>query len=191
MKSTQRKSDILERLKAGELEAALKQIADFQVRLEASDFDRIVSLLEKELKQCVSEEQFRSAKRLKRIIDAISSLRKSDADPSTILDPALLPEGYNGKILLISVSGGIMQNTVILRSGDLWHSEILRETREEIKDLGLVSSGAYPLGGAWAHFEKDGAILIWGTSDQYGACDKETAAQLLKKIHPDKEIRVE
>jgi hypothetical protein len=191
MKSTQRKSDVLELLKAGELEAALKQTADFQVRLEASDFDRIISLLEKELKQRVSEEQFRSAKRLKRIINTITSLRKNGTDPSNILDPVLLPKGYNGKILLISVFGGIMQNTVILRSGDLWHSEILRESREEIKDLGLVSSGAYPLGGAWARFEKDRAILIWGTSDQYGACDKETAAQLLRAEHPDKEILIE
>ena len=167
------------------------EVAHDHVRLESSDFDRIVSLLAEDLKHSTSEEDFRATKRLKRITNAITSLRKHGPDPSNILNPALLPEGYHGKILLISVSGGIMQNTVILRSGDLWHSEILRETREEIKDLGLVSSGAYPLGGAWARFDMGGAILIWGTSDQYGACDKETAAQLLKKAYPDKQIRIE
>ena len=191
MDSMHRKIAILEQLKAGELEIALKQIAEFQIKLKTSDFDQINTVLKKEVKQSISTEDFRGAKRFKRLIKAIKSLGKYGPDPANILDPVLLPEGYNGKILLISVSGGIMLNTVILRSGDLWHSEILRETREEIKDLGLVSSQAYPLGGAWARFEKGGAILIWGTSDQYGACDKDTAAQLLKMFYPDIEIKVE
>ena len=98
---------------------------------------------------------------------------------------------FIGKILLLSVTGGAIENTVILRSGDLWHSEILRETQAEIKDLGLVSSDAYPLGGAWARFEKDSSIIIWGTSDQFVACDKETAAKLIKIAYPDKELLIE
>jgi hypothetical protein len=121
----------------------------------------------------------------------MKSLRRHGPDPACILEPVILPEGYHGKILLLSVSGGIIEYTVILRSGDLWHSEILRETQEEIKDLGLISSEAYPLGGGWARFENDESILIWGTSDQFGACDKEAAAQLLKITHPHKAIKIE
>ncbi|MBW2441976.1 MAG: hypothetical protein JRH12_15965, partial [Deltaproteobacteria bacterium] len=43
----------------------------------------------------------------------------------------ILPEGYNGKILLVSVSGGGIPKSVLLRSGDLWHREILRNTAAE------------------------------------------------------------
>ena len=191
MQKTDRKSAVLEQLQAGELEAALKQIAEFQVKLKASDFDGIAALLAEDLERSISEEDYRAAKRFKRLIGAVKSLSKYGPDPAKILNPVILPDGYNGKILLISVSGGIIENTVILRSGDLWHSEILREAREEIKDLGLVKSEAYPVGGAWARFQEDGCILIWGTSDQYGACDKQTAARLLKVIYPDKQIKIE
>ena len=191
MDSIHRKIAILEQLKAGKLETALKQIAKFQIKLKTSDLDQIITLLEKEVKQSISTEDFRGAKRFKRLIRAIKSLSKHGPDPANILDPVILPDGYNGKILLISISGGIIENTVILRSGDLWHHEILREAREEIKDLGLVNSEAYPLGGAWARFEEDGCILIWGTSDQFGACDKDTASRLLKVTHPNKQIKIE
>ena len=57
-------------------------------------------------------------------------------------------------------------------------------------DLGLLSSKAYPLGGAWARFESDSSIVISGTSDQFGACDKEAAAKLIKIIYPHKEILI-
>lgn len=191
MQLQNRKSTILEHLKAGELEVALKQIAEFQVTLKSSDFDPILTRLKIDLKQQVSTEQFRSANRLNRIITALKSLQQQGPDPACILDPVILPQGYHGKILLVSVSGGIIQNSVILRSGDQWHNEILRETQAEIKDLGLISSDAYPLGGAWARFEKDGSILIWGTSDQFGACDKETAAQLVRNTYSDRNISIE
>jgi len=191
MQPKNRKSTILEHLKAGELEVALNQIAEFQVTLRPSDFDPVIAVLKADLKQCVSKEQMRSAQRLNRIITALKSLQRHGPDPSNILDPIVLLEGYQGKVLLASVSGGIIENTVILRSGDLWHNEILRATQAEIKDLGLVSSDAYPLGGAWVGFENPATIRIWGTSDQFGACDKETAAQLIKIVFPDKEIEIE
>ena len=185
------KSEILEHFKAGELEVALMRIVEFKIRLEKSDYDQIISFLEQELEHNVSNQQIRSAKRLERIMHSLNSFRAHGLDPSNILEPVILPDGYHGKILLLTVSGGVLENNVILRSGDLWHSEILRETQEEIKDLGLTGSDAYPLGGAWARFENDSSILIWGTSDQFGACDKEAAAQLIKKVYPDKEIWIE
>jgi hypothetical protein len=58
-------------------------------------------------------------------------------------------------------------------------------------DLGLISSKAYPLGGAWARFENNDSIIIWGTSDQFGACDKEAAAKLVKIEYPNKELLIE
>ncbi len=175
---------------AGQLEIALMQIDESKIRLKHSDYDQIISFLKQEIEQYVSNQQVRSAKRLGRIMHSVQSFRTHGLDPSNILEPVILPDGYHGKILLLSVSGGILENNVILRSGDLWHSEILREAQEEIKDLGLISSKAYPLGGAWARFENNSSIIIWGTSDQFGACDKEAAAKLIKIVYPDKELLI-
>ena len=182
------KAAILEHFKAGELEVALMQIDESKVRLEKSDYDQIITFLEQELEQNVSNQQIRSAKRLERIMHSLKSFRTHGLDRSRILEPVILPDGYHGKILLLSVSGGVLEKNLILRSGDLWHSEILRETREEIRDLGLTSTKAYPLGGAWARFEDDSSIVIWGTSDQFGACDRKAAAQLIGAEYPHKKI---
>ena len=185
------KSAIIEHFKAGEFEVALRQSGESKVRLKKPDYDQIISFLKQELERNVSNQQIRFAKRLARIIHSVKSFRTYGLDPSKILEPVIVPDGYHGKILLLSVSGGVLENNVILRSGDLWHSEIFWETQEEIKDLGLISSDAYPLGGAWTRFENDSSILIWGTSDQFGACDKEAAAQLIKSVYPDKAILIE
>lgn len=99
----------------------------------------------------------------------------------------VLPEGYRGKILLVSITVGAEQ-LVVLRSGDLWHREILRNTQAEIRALGLAGARIDELGGAHLRFEADGSILIWGGSDEFGACDHEYAAALLKSVWPDRRI---
>jgi hypothetical protein len=185
------KKAILEYLKAGKLESALNKMTALHVELKSSDFDEVIAHLKEIAEHAFSREQVRSAKRYHRIIETLQSLRKFGPDPSNIIPPVILPEGYNGKILLASASGGIIENSVILRSGDLWHSEILREAQAEIQDLGLVNTDVHPLGGACARFENDDTILIWGSSDQYGACDKELAAKLIRKVYPDKKIKIE
>ncbi len=99
-----------------------------------------------------------------------------------------LPEGYNGKILIVLIMGGIISKLVCLRSGDLWHREILRNTEKEIKDLGFTKTSVHELGGALVRFESNGDILIHGTSDDYGSCDKKLAAELIKKEFPHRNI---
>jgi hypothetical protein len=104
-----------------------------------------------------------------------------------LIPTVVLPEGYCGKILLVSVVVGT-ERLVILRSGDLWHREILRNTEAEILALGLSGARIDELGGAHLRFEADGSILIWGGSDAYGACDHEYAAALLKSVWPERKI---
>ena len=69
--------------------------------------------------------------------------------------------------------------------------EILRNTRAELKDLGFVHTRVDPLGGAYARFEPDGAIVIWGTSDEYGCCDKQEAARMTARTYPGRPVRIE
>ena len=78
-----------------------------------------------------------------------------------------------------------------LRSGDGWHREILQNARAEIADLGFPGAEVHPLGGAYAGFGPDGTIVIWGTSDEYGCCDKELAARMIGRAYPGKRIRIE
>jgi D-3-phosphoglycerate dehydrogenase len=103
----------------------------------------------------------------------------------------ILPEGYTGKILLVSVSGDGLGKMVILRSGDLWHREILRNTESEIRNLGFRNARVYELGGAHLRYESDGTIIIHGTSEQYGACDKEYAAKLVRNEFPGRRVDIQ
>ena len=102
----------------------------------------------------------------------------------------ILPEGYSGKILLVSISGDGIQDRVVLRSGDLWHREILRNTEQEMRNLGFDNAQVNELGGARLRFEPNGNIVIHGTSDQYGACDKEYAAGLIRKKYPGRQVNI-
>ena len=104
---------------------------------------------------------------------------------------AILPDGYDGKILMVSVGGAGIEDTVILRSGDLWHREILLDTEAEIKGYGIESARIQDAGGAWIRFDEDGSILIYGGSDEFGACDKTHAARLLRDLFPNRVIRTD
>lgn len=104
-----------------------------------------------------------------------------------MIPAVVLPEGYRGKILLVSITVGT-ERMVVLRSGDLWHREILRNTEAEIRALGLPGARIDELGGAHLRFEVDGSILIWGGSDEFGVCDHEYAAALLKTVWPERKI---
>jgi D-3-phosphoglycerate dehydrogenase len=85
-------------------------------------------------------------------------------EPHSRISPVILPEGYNGKILLVSVSGGGINKTVLLRSGDLWHREILRNTETEIKNLGFDNALVHELGGALVRFDLCGKTAEKGFS---------------------------
>ena len=111
-------------------------------------------------------------------------------ESNRLIPGVILPEGYNGKILLVSVSGLGDEKKVILRSGDLWHREILRNTETEIKNLGFDNARVHELGGALVRFEPDGAITIYGASREFGACDKEFAAEMLRKAFPERAVKV-
>ena len=104
--------------------------------------------------------------------------------------PLNFKEGYQGKVLLVRISGGNADGLLCLRGGDDWHWLILANTQAEIQDLGYVDSEVVPAGGATIRFEPDGTITLDGQSDTYGACDKKIAANLLAEHFPDHKIRI-
>ena len=119
------------------------------------------------------------------------AINNEENGASRKIPAVILPEGYTGKVLLVSVSGDDLVETVILRSGDLWHREILRNTEAEIRDRGFRNVRVYQQGGAHLRFESDGTIIIHGTSEQYGACDKEYAAKLVRGAFPGRQVDIQ
>ena len=111
----------------------------------------------------------------------------NESDSESLINKIILPEGYNGKILLVMIVGGILDGQILLRSGDMWHREILRNTENEIKELGFPESDVYELGGAHVRFEKND-IVIFGTSDDFGSCDKVYASKLIQQLFKDKNV---
>jgi D-3-phosphoglycerate dehydrogenase len=136
------------------------------------------------------------AENISRVLDgkpprnALNDPLGTSTKPVSRISPVILPEGYKGKILLVSVSGDGIENTVLLRSGDLWHRDILRNTKAEIKNLGLQNIQVHQLGGAHVRFESDGTITIFGISQEFGACDKEYAAKLVQAAFPERRVKV-
>jgi len=101
-----------------------------------------------------------------------------------------IPEGYNGKILMVAILDESFGVKRCLRSGDLWHREILRNTQNEIIDLGFTKSAVYELGGANVKSDSKGNIIIFGTSNDFGSCDKKLAAKFIKNKFPDKNVTI-
>ena len=115
---------------------------------------------------------------------------KTPTDRKSEILPVILPEGYNGKILLVSVAAATIDKRVVLRSGDLWHREILRNTENEIRGLGIINAQVHQLGGALLRFEPDGSIIIYGSSQEFGSCDKAYAARLVQEAFPASRVEV-
>ncbi|MHB9096977.1 MAG: hypothetical protein ACYC5X_04050 [Syntrophales bacterium] len=114
-------------------------------------------------------------------------MKPAETKLETMLPSVVLPEGYCGKILLVSIAVK-KERVVVLRSGDHWHREILRNTEAEIRALGLSGARVDELGGAHLRFEADGSIFIWGSSEQFGTCDYEYVAALLRLVWPGRKV---
>ena len=96
---------------------------------------------------------------------------------------AIIPEGYHGKILLLTIGGEGIEDSDVLRSGDIWEIEI--------SNSGVKKSRVQEAGGAWVRFNEDGIVVIYGQSEEFGTCDKSIAAKLLRQLYPDRTIYIE
>ena len=185
---TTHKALVLDHISNVKLESAQAAMNEFQVSLEKSDFDPIIDSLTAKVDSGRTEGEVRSANQFTRRIRAIKSFRDHGLDSKKLISPVILPEGYKGKILLVNIFGGMIREAVCLRSGDLWHREILRNTEEEMKDSGFENAIVDPLGGAWVRFDDKCLIEIYGRSEEFGECDKQAAAELIGRAYPGRKI---
>ena len=182
------KATVLDHIRMVRLESASAAMKAFHVALSGSDFEPIIESFKTAAERERSNGEIRSANRLDRRKEAVAVFRDHGLDSKRLIAPAKLPEGYNGKILLMAVSGGVLNGLVCLRSGDDWHREILTDTREEILDLGFESALVDPVGGAFVRFDDNGSIEVYGISDEFGGCDKQEAAGLIRQTFPGRKV---
>ncbi len=190
-RSSNHRIDVNRLLNGMKLEAVVLVLKRSGARLSAETLAPLVASYENRSRELRAAGNIGESRRLARRAAALNGLLAHGPLPARMVAEVELPDGYNGKILLVVLNGGGLDNTVCLRSGDDWHREILRNTRAELKDLGFIHTRVDPLGGAFTRFDPDGGIVIWGTSDEYGCCDKQEAARMIARTHPDSLVRVE
>ena len=134
--------------------------------------------------------EIRQAGRLRRRHRSLTIFETHGFDLDRLLPAVSLPQRYAGKILLMGICGGIADGRVLLRGGDEWHREILRETCQEVSDCGLLQAQVDALGGGWLRFEGNAAIALWGGSDEFGACDRRMAGKMIRAAFPEWGVRL-
>jgi len=185
-----KKIDVFEVLKACRLEDALGILRQEPNQIPLSRIDLFIDELQNRARELLAAGEVGACRRLKRQIYALNKLREHGPQAETMIREVELEGNYDGKILLVSLAGGVLKHKICLRSGDEWHREILRNTIAEIRDLGFTGTRVYPLGGGFLRFETRRRLLLWGTSDEFGRCDMELAVQLLWRAFPETEILV-
>jgi hypothetical protein len=183
--------DVTSLLREMRLEEAIRLLKRSGCKVDSAAVKAMILGYETRANQMQTAGETGEARRMARRAAALKGLLVHGPDPTQMVAETELPEGYAGKILLVLLTGGGFDDTVCLRSGDDWHREILHNTRAEIADLGFPDTQAHPLGGAYAGFDSDGSIVIWGTSDEFGCCDKDLAARLIARAYPGRTFRIE
>ena len=179
---------VLDHIRVVRLESASAAMKAFHVSLSGSDIEPIIESFIAAAERERSKGEIRSANRFDRRKKAVEVFRDHGLNSNRLFAPAILPEGYNGRILLLAISGGVLNGRVCLRSDGEWHREILTDTQEEILDLGFEKALVDPVGGAFVRFEDNGSIEVYGISDEFGGCDKQAAADLIRQIFPGRKV---
>jgi hypothetical protein len=182
---------LIDSFKAGEFEAAIGLADEFGVILSDGDISTIVDYFRTSLKKALLTHDYTMTRRLRRRSDRFSDFCNHGFDPKRLLPPVELPDGYTGKFLLVSIAGGVIPEMICLRSNDLYHRDILRNTQLELADLGLHGTHAMELGGGHVYSQSEDRITIRGSSDEFGACDKEFAAMLVRDLYPETTVVVD
>jgi hypothetical protein len=173
-----------------QLDKAIRLLTGMGCGLDSAAVKVLAQGYETQANQMLKAGRIGEAKRLDRRAHALNALIVHGPDPAKMVAETELPQGYTGKFLVMLITGGGFNQTVCLRSGDSWHREILNNTRAAIADLGFSDAQVDPLGGAYAGFDRDGSIVIWGSSDEFGCCDKQLAASLVARAYPGRSVTV-
>ncbi|MEN8245427.1 MAG: hypothetical protein ABFS43_11070 [Thermodesulfobacteriota bacterium] len=158
-----------------------------------SEIEAYADAFRKKAHQDRSKGEVRSALRLERRAWALDVFKVHGLDVKLLIQPIDFTVGYRGKILMLKINSERIPDPELfcLRSGDDWHHEILKNTEDEMHDLGFETATVTPVGGAWVRFEAKTVIIIYGTSDTYGACSKAKATELITQYFSDCTVKIQ
>ncbi|MCE5334155.1 MAG: hypothetical protein LLG06_06155, partial [Desulfobacteraceae bacterium] len=124
------REEILDLLGCGEFEDAIELINRGEALIGREDIDIVLSHFRNRL-TLLDPSAGAALRQLRLRIERLGAWRDSGFDPDSLIFPVVMPEGYRGKILLVSFAGGIISKRVCLRSNDLRHIDILRNAEIE------------------------------------------------------------
>jgi hypothetical protein len=177
---------IYRHLLKGRLEAARREAEACGIPPAREDFDAVLADLENDRKDDPI-----AARKFERLRSSLEIWRNEDFYPEKMIPTVDLREGYSGKILLALVQSEAFGKKIVLRSRDMWHREILAALEIEIRERGFSEASVFEMGGASIRSLPDGGVEIFGTSDDFGACDKDFAAGLIQEAFPGKSVRID
>jgi hypothetical protein len=181
---------IMDFLYSGRHESAWDIMKKNHVSRDELDYHRILKDLEGDVQYKTNRGDIRAVNRLKRRIQSLKTFQAYGLVPQRPIACVDLPDVYHGKVLLVHIVGGMAHGFVCLRADDDWHREILQNTKEEIQDLGFENADVVPVGGAWVQFDPGGAIIVYGSSEEFGTCDKKVMADMIDRAFPGKQTLV-
>ena len=175
-------------IQKGHLESAHAVLAHHDIALEGKVLTGLIEDCLKRSRSSRADGSIRTAIRYERRAAALTILRDADHISAKVIPSVGLPKGYCGKIMLFVATGAVIPERMFLRSGDDWHREILRNFEEEVRDYGFETFQITPQGGAFAEFQPDGAIVLFGSSEEFGGLKREDAIQLVQTAFPNRHV---
>ena len=157
----------------------------FGYALVPDDISEAKQSLEDEFLEIAVQDSVEETTRLISAIRALDNYGDRGLNVEDITQ-VVLPEGYDGKFLLIQFGNRVFFRCDLKRDGV--HQRIVHEFQYELSSHGYEKPVPHPLGGAHISFNPDGHIEIQGQSQEYGECNKVLAKELVSTVYPDRDV---
>ena len=175
-------------MQQGRLESACALLVAHNIVLDTHALTRLIGGCLKRVKTSRNEGDIRTSIRYQHRATALAMVRDAGRLSGAVIPSVVMPDGYCGKVMLAFVKGDCIPGRTFLRSGDDWHREILRHFEEELRSYGFEKFQFSPQGGAFAEFQPDGSIALYGSSEEFGPCRQEDALMLVQTAFSDRNV---
>ena len=179
---------VLQLIRCGRLESAYALLCHHNITLDKPELTKLIMDCQERAGIEKKAGDIRASQRYQRRTVTLQLLRAIGHLSGSVIPPAVLPEGYCGKIMLVFVRGDCISGRTCLRSGDDWHREIVRSFEQEVQDYGFEKFLLAPQGGSFVEFQLDGTITLSGSSEEFGRCPEAEAIKLIKTAFPDRKM---
>lgn len=173
----------LQFLQDGQLQRACEWIHDQHIELPRRELRHLLKTRRLDMLRCQRSAEDYLARRAGQRLYALGSVIDNAFNMDEVMPAVDLLEGYSGKFMLLRIMVGAGKPRLIIRSGEAWHREIVANTNDELHNAGFDQVALEQLGGDWVQANKPN-LKLWGSSDDYGMCDKHQAGAIMQTAFP-------